>query len=313
MVQPSQVITENSRQAERVKQYRHEKQTKYQELYEQMVQETLNYIRTERSAVMEENLRSEIRNWINAYFQQTGKIPELPSTESGGSRIILSRQGTESSMSKSTAVSSKESKKSKKSKSKKDSPDLDRSEDESDPGIKIMPSNFLPEIIQANEEYQEVWKEKDETCNPEQLPYHDMIEAEKTREIENEVRVGVDHALRDDIEALQAALDRDRGHKGKRAKKAQKRVRRSGKKNKRKKEKDLTPDRTTESLFEELLTNGIIKLHPEVFLGSFKGEKSFANFELWEKGKDPLPTIGRYRSVDNFLHPKFLRFFSVFY
>lgn len=87
-------------------------------------------------------------------------------------------------------------------------------------------------------------------------------------------------------------MDRDKGHKGKRAKKAQKRVRRSGKKNKRKKEKDLTPDRTTESLFEELLTQGIIKLVPEIYLNNFKGEKSYANFELWDKGKDPLPTIG---------------------
>lgn len=97
----------------------------------------------------------------------------------------------------------------------------------------------------------------------------------------------------DDIEALQAAVDRDRGHKGKRGKKSQKRVRRSGKKNKRKKEKDLTPDRTTESLFEELLTNGIIKLHPEVRLEQYKAEKSYGNFDLREKGKDPLPALGK--------------------
>lgn len=96
----------------------------------------------------------------------------------------------------------------------------------------------------------------------------------------------------DDIEALQAALDRDRGFKGKRAKKPQKRLRRSGKKNKRKKEKDLTPDRTTESLFEELLTQGIIKFHREVSLDEFKGEKSFANYDLRMKEKDPLPALG---------------------
>ena len=100
-----------------------------------------------------------------------------------------------------------------------------------------------------------------------------------------------------DIEALQLALDRDRGFKGKRAKKPQKRVRRSGKKNKRKKEKDLTPDRTTESLFEELLTQGIIKLYPEVSLDEFKGEKSFANHDLYTKEKDPLPTLGIFKYI----------------
>lgn len=72
----------------------------------------------------------------------------------------------------------------------------------------------------------------------------------------------------------------------------QKRIRRSGKKNKKRKEKDLTPDRTTESLLEELLTEGIVKLHQEIPLSSFKGEKSFANYNLREKGKDPLPVLG---------------------
>ncbi|XP_012261688.2 dynein regulatory complex protein 11 [Athalia rosae] len=292
MVQPSQVITENFRQAEKVKQYRHQKQREFQETYEKLLVEMKDTIRKERGALIEENLRKEIRNWITNYYQQTGKIPDLPSAESGGSRIMFSRQGTESTISKSTAMSSKESKKSKKSSKAKKESDQEQSEDESDPGFKPVPSNFLPEIIQANSDYQEIWKNKDESGNPGQETYLDMIEAEKTREVEDEIRIGVDQLMRDDIEALQAAVDRDRGHKGKRAKKSQKRVRRSGKKNKRKKEKDLTPDRSTESLFEELLTNGIIKLHPEVRLEQFKAEKSYANYDLRERGKDPLPALG---------------------
>lgn len=104
-------------------------------------------------------------------------------------------QGTESTVSKSTAISSKESKKSKRSKSKKDS-ETEQSEDETDLGFKSIPSNFLPELIQANQEYQDVWRDKDESTNPMQLPYRDMIEAEKTREVEDEVRIVVDQAMR---------------------------------------------------------------------------------------------------------------------
>lgn len=48
-----------------------------------------------------------------------------------------------------------------------------------------------------------------------------------------------------------------KGKKGKRSSK-KKKGRRGGKKSKKKKEKDLTPDRTLESLFEELITNGNI-------------------------------------------------------
>lgn len=109
--------------------------------------------------------------------------------------ILYFLQGTESTVSKSTAVSSKESKKSKHSKSKKDS-ETEQSEDETDLGFKSVPSNFLPELIHANQEYQDVWMNKDESMNLMQLPYRDMIEAEKTREIEDEIRVTVDQTMR---------------------------------------------------------------------------------------------------------------------
>ncbi|XP_053974320.1 dynein regulatory complex protein 11 isoform X1 [Hylaeus volcanicus] len=296
MLQPSQEVTENARQAEKVRQERYEKQMKYQEQYETMMIETKERIRNEKSAIMEENIRSEIRNWVKNCFQETGKIPDLPSAESGGSRIIFSRQGTESTISKSTAVSSKESKKSKKAKSKKNS-ETEQSEEEAEQGFKLISSNFLSELTHANQKYQEVWKNKNESMNAEQLPYINMIESEKTKEVEHDVRIAVDQALRADIEALQSALDRDRGFKGKRAKKTQKRIRRSGKKNKKRKDKDLTPDRTMESLLEELVTEGIVKLHREIPLHDFKGEKSFANYSLREKGKDPLPALGDIRQL----------------
>lgn len=61
---------------------------------------------------------------------------------------------------------------------------------------------------------------------------------------------------------------------GKKAKKSNKKARRSGKKGKKKKEKDLTPDRTTASLYEELVTNGIIREYPKRTLADFIGEKS---------------------------------------
>ncbi|KAF7991336.1 hypothetical protein HCN44_002898 [Aphidius gifuensis] len=300
MIQPSQTMpSQNQRNIEVIKKSRYIKQKEYNDIYEKMLIDTKEFIKFQQSDIIKENMKKQIRQWINEYFNETGKIPELPSVESGGSRMILSRQGTESSMSKSKeSSSSKESKRSKKSKAKKDSEPDKSEDDESDPGIKPAPTNFLPEILNANLEYQDIWKNKDETNNPWQKPYEDMIYADKTRQVENEIRIIVDQEMRNDIEALQAALDKDKGHKGKRQKKSQKRVRRSGKKNKRKKEKDLTPDRTTESLFEELLINGIIKLVPEVYLNSFKGEKSYANYDLWyDDDKNPLPAIGDIKQI----------------
>lgn len=99
-------------------------------------------------------------------------------------------------------------------------------------------------------------------------------------------------------------MDRDKGKKTKKSKKASKKGRRGGKKGKKKKEKDLTPDRTLESLFEELVTNGIIRKYPETPLTSFKGERAFTAAELRFLGKDPSPTLGDIRQVSSFVEIK---------
>jgi hypothetical protein len=59
------------------------------------------------------------------------------------------------------------------------------------------------------------------------------------------------------------AVERDKGKKGKISKK-RKKGKKGNKKGKKKKDKDLTPDRTTESLFEELVMNNVIKPYPQV-------------------------------------------------
>ena len=64
------------------------------------------------------------------------------------------------------------------------------------------------------------------------------------------------------------AVERDKGKKGKISKK-RKKGKKGSKKGKKKKDKDLTPDRTTESLFEELVMNNVIKPYPQVKLNSF--------------------------------------------
>lgn len=121
--------------------------------------------------------------------------------------------------------------------------------------------------------------------NNKQTHYADMVYADKFSEVENEIRKVVDEMMRQELEILQAALDRDRAQRGKKSKKSSKKTRRSGKKSKKKKEKDLTPDRTTESLFEELIMNGIIKKHKHVPLRSYLGDRAYAQ----RSGISPTP------------------------
>lgn len=95
---------------------------------------------------------------------------------------------------------------------------------------------------------------------------------------------------------MQAALERD--EKGKRSKKAsKKKARRSGKKTKKKKDKDLLSGRTNESLFEELIMNGIIRKYPEIPLSSFSGEVSYVGYHYQSQGKHFAPSLGDVRQV----------------
>jgi len=55
---------------------------------------------------MKEDIRDEVRAWYMGVKSQTGKFPDLPSEESGGSAVIYTRYKTASSLSKSTSQSS---------------------------------------------------------------------------------------------------------------------------------------------------------------------------------------------------------------
>lgn len=296
MLQPNVTETSARKRAEEVMQLRHQLQSEHQKDFEKAVLYEKDNILKNKGGGMKEDITDEIRHWFTEYQKETGKFPEIPSEDSGGSALIFQRAGTESEISKSTTASSGRSKKGKKEK-EKEGKKQKKDDDEEDPGFKMNPSNFISDIISGNDEFQEIWKYKDEDNNPRQRADIEMIRLEKTAEVESELRKIVDQMLRKELEILQAALDRDRAKKGKKTRKSAKKKGRSGKKSKKKKEKDLTPDRTLESLFEELISNGIIKKYPEVNLHSFRGEHSFATHDLRKQGKDPMPSLGDIRQI----------------
>ncbi|KAG7297756.1 hypothetical protein JYU34_018480, partial [Plutella xylostella] len=286
--------------ADEVKEYRRNLQAERKREFEEALSSIEKILKCQHDARINEQIGDELRRWIWEYYERTGKLPELPPEESGGSRAMFSRQGTQSEISKSSPVSSKDSKKSKECKDKKSSKNEDnkgKDETEDLQAYKCNSSAFLQDVINANEEFEDIWKHKEDCENHNERYYKYMIEREKMVKLETEVRNIVDELMRSELELLQGAFDRDRAHKGKKAKKPQKKVRRGGKKNKKKKEKDLTPDRTTESLFEELVANGIIRPYPIVKIDDYIGEKSFLGEEMKAEGRDPAPCLGDIRQL----------------
>lgn len=120
--------------------------------YERQLVETKEELQLKRGTAMTEQIADEVRLWFRDYQERTGKWPEFPSDEAGGSRHLLSRQATESEMSvKSSAVSSKDSKKREKSRSPTKSGDMNVEESYED-GFKTSQSMFLSDIRTGIEE-----------------------------------------------------------------------------------------------------------------------------------------------------------------
>lgn len=76
-----------------VRQQRHKIQAEYYQLYLDSLKRFEDEIKTKQGAAMTEDMSDEIRNWFKDYFTRTGKLPEFPSEEAGGSRNLLSRTG----------------------------------------------------------------------------------------------------------------------------------------------------------------------------------------------------------------------------
>merc|ERR1712050_191724 len=95
------------------------------------------------------------------------------------------------------------------------------------------------------------------------------------------------------------AVDRDKGKKGKKGKKSgkKKKKKKSGKKGKKKKEKDLTPDRTIDELYEELVMEGIIVRPPKLTLADYEGEYSYLGTTLRQANIEPMPSLSDVRRL----------------
>lgn len=69
--------------------------------------------------------------------------------------------------------------------------------------LKTTVSAFVPELNIRKEEYDEMWRNKDESNNTRQYPYRDNIENEQMAAMENSLRKIVDEMMRAELALLQ--------------------------------------------------------------------------------------------------------------
>ncbi|XP_061463641.1 dynein regulatory complex protein 11 isoform X2 [Rhineura floridana] len=261
---------------------------------------------------IKESLQDQIRQWFIECRHMTGKFPDYPDEEQGGSAALfaektpeevaaeLAAKEEEAQKKKGKKKGKKEKgKKTKKGKEKEDEKKPKKKDEEEEEGWKMAPSNFLPVMEEGNNKYKDVWQNRDEGWNFSQEYDPELIKEEKRKEVEEEIRVQVDELMRQELKNLKLAVDRETdkiGRKGKKGKK-KKKGKKGGRKKKPKKEKDLTRDRTIDSLYQELVEEGILIRARKVKLSDYVGEYSYLGTTLRQVDVEPMPSLTDVRQL----------------
>nr|XP_045723624.1 dynein regulatory complex protein 11 [Mirounga angustirostris] len=290
-------------QAEKVSSLRNEVQIKHEENYKEALVTIKDDLKLIEGPDIKENLQDQIRHWFIECRNLTGTFPEYPNVEEGGSAIIFSNktpqqvtediianQEEEEKNKKKNKKKATTSKKPKKEKEKKGTKEKNKEEDE---GWKMSPSVFLSMMEEGNNVYKGLWKNKDESWNFPQDYDPELIKQEKRKELESEIRVQVDELMRQELKNLKLAVDRKKEPPVKAAKKKGGKMKgKKGKKGKRgKKDKDLTADRTIESLYKELVEEGLLIQALKVNLSDYIGEYSYLGTTLRQVSIEPMPSL----------------------
>ncbi|XP_067326692.1 IQ and AAA domain-containing protein 1-like [Anolis sagrei] len=274
--------------------------------YEAEYQEALDHVRDAiyeaEGPCMREALKEQLRQWFIECHDFTGRFPDYPEEGLGGCAVLFAEKTPEevkadldlaellAEKKKKEKAKKKEEKgkdkkegKEKKEKEKKEKKGKKDKKAEEDEGLTLCPSKFVGTINQGFIRYTGCWSDRDEVENFEQRFQEELIKAEKRREVETEIRLQVDELMREELQNLRRAMGQEEPRPAK--------PRKGGKGGKRgKKEKDLTPDRTVDSLYEELVLQGIIKRPPKVQLADYAGDFNYLGSILRQQQIEPSPS-----------------------
>ncbi|KAL1022283.1 hypothetical protein UPYG_G00024610 [Umbra pygmaea] len=323
MVLPEQVQQTPSaakQKAQRVEAARRLVQEENEAEYQRVLVSTKESVQAVDGPDIRETLQEQIRQWFLECRDATGKFPDFPDVEDGGSAAIFAHKTPEQVAAE---LAAKEEEKQKKKKSNmndkkggKENKDMKKDKkrknkkkkgggevEEVEKGWKMPQSNFLPMVVEGNKMYKDVWRGRDERQNFLQQFDNQLVREEKRLEVEEEVRVQVDELMRQEVKNLKLTVDREKEKKkpkkGKKAsKKKKKKAKKSGKSKKKKKEKkDLTADRTLESLYEELVQEGLLIRPMNIKLSQYIGEFNYMGTTLRQADIEPMPSLSDVRQL----------------
>ncbi|XP_069440780.1 dynein regulatory complex protein 11 isoform X1 [Ovis canadensis] len=287
-------------QADRLSHLRNKVQIKHEEEYRDALVTIKDDLKLTEGPDIKENLQDQIRHWFIECRNLTGTFPDYPNEEEGGSAIIFSNKTPQQVIDDIIASQDEEEKTKKKKKEKKEKKvkkekeakeTKEKNKQEEDEMWKMSPSVFLHTMEEGNSVYKDLWKNKDESWNFPQDYDPELIKEDKRKELESEIRVQVDELMRQELKNLKLAVSREKELPARQGKKKGGKKKNKKKGRKGKKDKDLTVDRTIESLYKELVEEGLLIQALKVNLSDYIGEYSYLGTSLRQVSIEPMPSL----------------------
>ncbi|DBA81732.1 hypothetical protein WJX77_003084 [Trebouxia sp. C0004] len=265
--------------------------------YEEAVVTLKSKVRDAEGQAMRETVQDKINAWfLENRDPETGEYPDFPDDTDAGSKVILNPPLPPQTPAPAAAGKKGAKKAPEKPKGKGEAVQEKKEE--------TVSSVFVSDLEAAVKVFVEKWQDHPEGANAlAQKHEAELVRQELRPLVFEEVRLQVDEEMRvllqnlkDMVEAERAAKSGKKGKakKGKKGKKAKKGKEAKGK---GKKKKDPTADRSLESLYAELVSNGIIRPCPARPLQDYLGTVNLLGSVLQAQGLIPDPSCAQMRQV----------------
>ncbi|KFO85346.1 IQ and AAA domain-containing protein 1, partial [Buceros rhinoceros silvestris] len=245
------------------------------------------------------NIKETLQDQIGQCFIECrhiiGRFPDYPTEEAGGSMAMLSEKTPEQVAAELAAKKEmalqKEARKGKNEKEQKEKmqgkkPQKNGNKEE-EKGWKMGPSNFLSIMEEGSSQYKAVWQNRDEGWDFLQDHDPELIKEEKREEVEEEIRVQVDALMQQKLENLKLAVDGETSGKQRKGRKSEK-VRTA---------MMFLVHRTIDSLYRELVEEGLLIKAETVNLSDYVGEYSYLGSTLRQLDIEPMPSLADVRQL----------------
>ncbi|XP_067206227.1 dynein regulatory complex protein 11-like isoform X2 [Linepithema humile] len=245
-----------------------------------------------------EDITDEIHEWFVIWYDTVGHYDVFPAADLGGSVLITTGQ----TMTPQEYLMEKlERKKEAKPKGKiiEKTTLVPESIKHESHGWRMSQTQALSYLEKANADFINNWSFRDESNNPEQEEYLDLITEKLCYELQFEMRKIVDELMRIELELLNKALLKDLRSDKEKFATIDKNVKKNNGKIKTEKQKknDVLEDVTINEFFNELLQAKVIRNYRTVFLREWHSDLSYQNYEARRESRNYIHRLGEVKQL----------------